>query len=112
MINLGNLGGTLFYQDYPLLKFKYVDDILQNAMLLSNRYLPLEFEDFIIDDMRLRLFFQARIVPRTRHRIDEDLAESPIGYYHPERIIRYQNGTTFADPYYLVCDGDKTCWKD
>ena len=67
--------------------------------------------DFIIDDRRIRLFFDARIVPKTRHRIHEDLKRSPIGYYNPERIIRYQHGRTCGDKYYLVCDNDNTCWK-
>jgi len=112
MINLGNLGGTLFFKDIPLFKFKYLNDRLQDSLLLSNKFLPFEFRDELIDDRRLRLFFEARIIPKTRYKIHEDLKSTPIGYYHVERIIRQQNGRTFGDPFYLVCDNDDTCWKE
>lgn len=112
MIRLGNLGGTVMFRDIPILSFKFVDDMLESCQLLSDKYLPFEFADHKIDEYLIRLFWDSRIVPETRIGLKEDLEDMGLPYYIPECIIRIQNGRTYGDSFWLMCDNDNKCWED
>lgn len=113
-IRLGNLGGTIMCGDRPILRFKFVRDQLSDIEIydVNTRPVPFEFSfDKKIGEQEIRDFFDARITPDTRIRINELLAKTPVKYYDPERIIRYNSGKCIHDPFWVDCDDDKTCWK-
>lgn len=112
MFSVGNLGGVLYYDDTPIVRFKFIRGYLEEYQLLSNSLLPFEIRDGIVNGDRLTRFFEARITPDTRIGINEELAKTPIKYYHPERIIRYSSGKCIHDHYWLECDDDNSCWED
>lgn len=103
--NLGNLSGTIMLNDTPLIKFESVRGKIVSYELLSQnaKIMPFEFMDLKVTEERILNFFEARIVPPTRIGINERLAESPIKYYDPERIIRYQKGRCIDDLYWVDC---------
>ena len=105
MFKLNNVAGTIMYQDIPIVEFKFDRDKLVYSKLLCNneKILPFEFRKLNANDKEIRNFFYYRIVPDTRIGIEESLKEAGIPYYDPELIIRYQNGRTFDDEYWLDC---------
>ena len=113
--SLGNLGGTLYFSDVPLFRFKFIRDYLVSIEMIVSREdkrLPIEFEiNKLSDNEKLHVFFEDRTTPETRYGVQESMRNSPIKYYYPERIIRYSNGRSVQDPYWLECDNDETCWK-
>ena len=112
--SLGNLGGTLYFSDVHLFKFKFERDCLKSIEMLVDRTdkrLPIEFEiNKVSDNEKLHIFFEDRTTPETRIVLQESMSNSPIEYYYPERLIRYSNGKSVQDPYLLECDDDRTCW--
>ena len=113
MIQLCNLGGTIYYRDLPIVTFKYKHDRLQYVSEINKECKVLPFEFLGIDkvtDNLLRCFFDARIVPETRIGLNEELLKTPVKYYNPERIIRYQKGTCIHDDFWVKCDDDNECW--
>ena len=112
-IRLNNLGGIIMCNDLQLISFKFKNDELVEATILSHAEnpMPLEFQrKTVITDRDLRNFFDARITPDTRIGIHEALAKTKIAYYDPERMIRYNNGRCIHDWYWVKCDDDETCW--
>ena len=113
--SLGNLGGTLYFEDVPLFTFKYNRDVLERFELLvprSDTRLPVEFAiNKVSDDRKLHIFFEDRTTPETRIGLAEEMAKTPVQYYYPERIIRYSKGRCAHDTFWLLCDEDETCWK-
>lgn len=112
MIYLGNLGGSLNIATRPLIDFKFENDKLVSCKVLSTYGLPYEFVSGNCDENMLRCFFNARIVPKERFKLSEDLRAAGIEFYIPERIIRYQNGKSIIDQYWLSPDTDDTCWRE
>ena len=114
-LRLNNLGGTIMCEGKELIYFKFERDSLQEARFLTNDKYPMPFEFqglSTVTEKSLRDFFDARITPDTRIGIHEELAMTKIGYYDPERMIRFNNGKCIHDWYYMVCDNDMTCWSD
>ena len=112
MFKIGNLGGTLYYEDTPIMRFKFIRGALQSYEVLCNNRNMLPYEcirDGVGTDSIIK-FFEARITPETRIGFNALLATTPIKYYHPERIIRYQSGKCIHDRYWLECDDDNSCW--
>lgn len=105
IINLDNLEGTIMYEQIPLVYFRFEHDRLMESRLLcrDKKILPFEFNDFNVSSDSIRRFFFYRIVPETRISIHEELAKSPVKYYNPERIIRFQKGKCIDDNFWLDC---------
>lgn len=95
-----------------MIRFKFSNDRLVDCNLLSKVGLPYEFLNGECNAHLLRCFFNARIVPKSRFKLDEALLQSGIKYYIPERIIRYQRGVSTIDSYWITPDDDNTCWED
>lgn len=112
--NLGNLGGTIMYKNEPIVSFKFERDMLKELTVINKdvRPIPFEFNQGWYNEYGLRSFFYYRITPPTRSGIDEALAKSPIKYYSPERMIRYNSGRCIHDPFWLKCDDDYTNVED
>lgn len=112
-LKVGNLGGTIYFDSIPLVRFKFIKGSLVFSELLNtNHVLPFEFEDMGINEESIIKFFDERITPDTRIGIHERLKETPIEYYYPERIIRYSSGRCIHDRYWLECDDDEACWQN
>lgn len=112
MIYLGNLGGVLNIDKLPLIQFKFSNDRLVVCNVLTKVGLPYEFLTGDCNAHLLRCFFNARIVPKSRFKLDESLVNSGIKYYIPERIIRFQKGRSTIDRYWITPDDDNTCWEE
>lgn len=113
-LDLGNLGGTLYYKELPILNFKFKKNKLVSMELLVEKdcvRLPVEFRLYGVSGNNLVKFFEARITPSTRQGLDEFLAQTPVKYYYPERIIRYNSGRCIHDYYWVECDDDNSCWE-
>ena len=113
-LDLGNLGGTLYYKEIPLFEFKFNRDGSVTHKVINDDLdlYPFEMRFGEINANTITRFFNERITPSTRIGLDEVLANSPIKYYHPERIIRYSSGRCIHDPYWLKCNDDNSCWED
>lgn len=113
-IKIGNLGGTLYYEDTPLLEFKFINGSLVNCVLLVEEgtpMLPFEIHSLGVNETAIKRFWEERITPHTRQGIDEYLSTTPVKYYHPERMLRYCSGKCIHDKYWLDCDDDNSCWE-
>lgn len=113
MFKIGNLGGVLHKDSTPILKFKFRSGMLVESTLLTDdrRLLPMELYEDGVDTFTLSAFFEARITPPTRQGINELLSTTPIKYYNPERMIRYNSGKCIHDKYWVQCDDDMSCWS-
>lgn len=113
MFKIGNLGGTLYKENIPILRFKFRSGMLVESESLTDdrRVLPMELYEGGVDTFTLSAFFEERITPPTRQGINELLAATPVKYYDPERIIRYNSGRCIHDKYWVQCDDDNTCWR-
>lgn len=113
MFKLNNLGGVLYKDDKEVMVFKFQRNMLVKCELLTDdiRLLPFELRHRNTDDFSVRKFFEERITPPTRDGINELLATTPVKYYDPERIIRYNKGRCIHDKYWVECDDDDTCWR-
>lgn len=114
MFKLGNLGGILYFKDKAVVSFKYQHDVLVSCALLTSNVneLPFELRKMNTDDGSLRQFFEERTTADSRDGIHELLASTPVKYYDPERIIRYNKGRCIHDKYWLECDNDNRCWEN
>jgi hypothetical protein len=112
MKRVGNLGGTIYYENTPITKFKFVGGQLKELEVYSTdkKIIPFEFFDGV-DAKSIIKFFDERITPETRQGLTEELKKTPIQYYHEERLIRYCSGRCIHDKYWLDCDDDRTCWE-
>lgn len=98
--------------DKELISFKFVRGSLKTAEFISRELLPFEFDGLErVTEKSLIDWFDARITPETRIGIHEALAQTPIEYYHPERMIRYGDGKCTHDWCWVKCDDDRTCWE-
>lgn len=113
MFKLGNLGGVVYYKDTAVVRFKFKHDMLVDCVILVDNVniLPFELRHRNTDDGSLRRFFEERMTPYTRDGFHELLASTPVKYYDPERIIRYNKGRCIHDKYWVECDDDDTCWR-
>jgi hypothetical protein len=113
MISVGNLGGTLYKEDIPIIKFKFIRNSLNELEVYTRdrKVVPFEFWNEV-NEYQIIKFFDERITPDTRQGLNESLAQTPIKYYYPERIIRYSTGHCIHDRYWLECDDDDTCWRE
>lgn len=112
MISIGNLGGTLLYNDIPIIRFKFIRNHLQELEVYctDKKVIPFEFFNGVTEQSIIK-FFDERITPETRQGLNETLSNTEIHYYYPERIIRYSKGICIHDKYHLECDSDNTCWS-
>lgn len=103
MIRLGNLSGTIMFQNQPLLYFKLERGYLVDCKLLceDSKLLPLEFKDKVINERRIHLFWEARVTPDTRQFLKEDMEAEGLEYYNVEQLIRFQKGRCVDDNYWL-----------
>lgn len=113
-LRIAYLGGTMYRDGTPIFKFKFDNDKLVSSEMLTDNQtlLPFEIRRYGLSEWSIRTMFSMRITPPTRQGFDEMLAKTPIKYYHPERIIRWQKGRCAHDRYWLDCDDDKRCWDE
>ena len=106
MFSLGNLKGTIMYENIPLVKFEYDGGMFVDAELLcyDKTILPFDFVDFVVNEDRVTTFFEERVTPDTRINIDIELKKYGLYPYNPETLIRYQNGRCFDDDYWVKFD--------
>lgn len=116
LINVGNLGGVLYKENTPLCSFKFIDDRLVQDKIVIYDWdpfnLPLPMVDYY-DDVRWHMFWDSQCIPRTRHRLMEDLQRAGVFTdYVPEQILRYTKGRNWANSYWIKCDDDISCWAE
>lgn len=113
MFNLRNLGGTLYFKDLPVLEFKFVNNRLKKANVLSDAGIKQHpiFYLFGVSENSIKRVFESRTTPRERQGLEESLKKANLGSYDPERINRYTSSRCIHDNFWLDCDDDKTCWK-
>lgn len=111
MYSVGNLGGILYNKETPILRFKFVKGVLRECEAFTDNMNLMPF-----DIVRHGLwegvveFFSDRCTPDTRQGIHETLKETPMQYYHPERMLRYCHAQCIHDNYWIEQDDDNTCW--
>lgn len=111
MKTIGNLGGILYYKDKPLIKFKFMSGMLVDyePLVEGLQFMPHDiYRNGITNG--LYEFFIDRPTPDTRQGIHEQLKETPIQYYHVERMLRYCHAQSIHDCYWIEQDDDVSCW--
>ena len=112
MKSIGSFGGTMYYKDTPIIKFKFDRGSLDYVELLpnnTNAVLPYEIDLFGLEE-GIYEFFIDRCTPDTRIGIHEALKETPIQYYDIERILRYNHAQSIHDCFWVEQDNDNRCW--
>ena len=106
-----NLGGTLYWRNYPVVKFKFNGGMLIEAEQLTDDkgLLPFEITEHGLWDC-LVMLITARPTPDGRIGIHEKLKETPIQYYNVERMLRYCHAQSVHDCYWIKQDNDISCW--
>lgn len=92
LLNLGNLGGILYYDNIPFLQFKYLNNelIAMELLSLDDVVLPVEFDSGFFTDKRLRRFFYRRM-----------LASSVEIMGSVENYLKETKATCLTDEYWL-----------
>lgn len=106
-----NLGGTLYWRNYPVVEFKFNCGMLVEAEQLTDDkgLLPFEITEHGLWD-GLEMFIMDRPTPDGRIGIHEKLKETPIQYYNVERMLRYCHAQSVHDCYWIKQDNDISCW--
>ncbi len=113
MLNFGNLGGTLYCTTIPLCEFKFVEGFVDTNRVIvyeTNPH-PAAITDYY-KQHQWQLFFEEQIVPRTRQNLLDTLRKStPIRAYVPEQLLRLCKCRNSANPFWVECDNDLSCWE-
>ena len=113
MKSIGNFGGTLYFKEVPVAKFKFEHGELENVTLLTDdkRVLPILVNLYGPEEGIIK-FFEDRCTPETRIGFNELLAKTPIQYYSVERLLRWNHAQCAHDRYWVRQDKDNRCWDD
>lgn len=112
MKSVGNIGGTIFNINTPIINFKCEKGSVVSIEMLRDEkgLLPIEFWikppktallEFLID----------QVTPETRIGIDEELSKTPVQYYDVERLLRYSHGYNIDTTFWIKQDNDIRCWE-
>lgn len=106
-----DLGGTLYWKNYPVVKFKFDGGMLLEVEQLTDDkgLLPFEITEHGLWD-GLEMFIMDRPTPDGRIGIHKELKETPIQYYNVERMLRYCHAQSVHDCYWIKQDNDISCW--
>lgn len=74
-------------------------------------YFPFEMMDSC-SGYTLRRFIEARITPKSRQGIQEDLEEAGIGRYSVPAILIASNGRDCSDPFWIRFETGPQTWKE
>lgn len=112
MKSIGNFGGTLYFKEVPIAKFKFDRGSLEYVTLLTDdkKVLP-TLINLYGPEKGITMFFEDRCTPETRIGLAEELANTPIQYYSVERLLRWNHAQLAHDRYWVKQDTDKRCWE-
>lgn len=115
-LELGSLGGCLYYKDVPLCAFKFINDRFQYSKIKIFDTEDVWKSPVLLDynkEFYWRQFFEDQITPDTRQNILEDLRRlTPMRYYIPEQLLRWTECRNVQNQYWVICDEDELCWDD
>lgn len=115
MFRLTNLGGTIMWEDEPLVDFTIQRGEVTVCNVIGNQsaYLPVEYCAMKSKEAATLLFLEDPVTPITRIGLDKDLKEAGMKYYDPTTLIRYNKGRNASDHYWVrTADNAAMCYKD
>ena len=112
MKSVGNMGGTIFNINTPIINFKCEKGSVVSIEILKNEksLLPVEFW-MKSPKTALLEFLTDQVTPETRIGIDEELTKTPVQYYDVERLLRYSHGYSVDATFWIRQDNDVRCWE-
>lgn len=114
-MNVGNFGGTLYYNDTQLCDFKFINGefSLENLVVYDTTlsYLPFPLRSYE-DTVGWKSFILSRLIPEWRYEISQDLlSKSPLQEYNEEQLLRFTKARVMTDNYWVREDYDLRCWS-
>ncbi len=106
-ITFDNLSGIVCNGDIELVKFEFVNGLLNyvEKYNVEDKLFPFELRGCNETSIRhlLILFLTGRATSSNRQDIHRELIDTPIQYWNPERMIRYNKGISVNDSYWVKC---------
>lgn len=107
-----DLSGEVLFFDENVFTFNIVRGELIDYGITGREFLPYEFRLCKSEMDAIMFFLDDRVLPETRIGIQEDLKCAGISYFDMTMIIKYSNGFSYEDNYWVrFSDGIQT-WDD
>ena len=107
-----DLSGEVLFFNESVFTFNIVRGELIDYCITGREFLPYEFRLCKSERDAIMFFLDDRVLPETRIGIQEDLKYAGIPYFDMTMIIKYSNGFSFEDNYWVRFSEGIQTWDD
>ena len=107
-----DLSGEVLFFNESVFTFNIVRGELIDYCITGREFLPYEFRLYKSERDAIMFFLDDRVLPETRIGIQEDLKYAGIPYFDMTMIIKYSNGFSFEDNYWVRFSEGIQTWDD
>ena len=109
MFGFKDIEGTLMSEDNEVLRFRIEHGELMDLDIINRELLPIDFRIADSDRRAFMVFLKERVVEPNRIFLDRVLKSVGIPYYDCDTMLRFNNGFSYTDNYWIRFDsGDQT----